>query len=121
MSVLERCPSCRESNKGSKERQGPTLGVRLIEVSVKRESTVFSVDGCLVHHSFIHSHKHSKKLPRIACEVFYSAMVSSHERSRFLHLKIETAEIFKRFRLQSMLISCVTNYPSSFIVYSGAY
>ena len=42
MSVLERCPSYRESNKGSKERQGPTLGVRtrLIEVSVKRESTV---------------------------------------------------------------------------------
>ena len=40
MSVLERCPSHRESNKGSKERQGPTLGVRLIEVSVKIESTV---------------------------------------------------------------------------------
>ena len=40
VSVLERCPSYRESNKGSKERQGPTLGVRLIEVSVKRESTV---------------------------------------------------------------------------------
>ena len=28
------CPSYRESNKGSKERQGPTLGVRLIEVSM---------------------------------------------------------------------------------------
>ena len=45
MSVLERCPSYRESNKRSKERQGPTLGVRftgvhLIEVPVKRESTV---------------------------------------------------------------------------------
>ena len=40
MSVLERCPSYRESNKGSKERQGPTLDVRLTEVSVKRESTV---------------------------------------------------------------------------------
>ena len=45
MSVLERCPSYRESNKGNKQRQGPTLGVhftgvRLIEVSVKRESTV---------------------------------------------------------------------------------
>ena len=36
-----KCPSYRESNKGSKERQGPTLGVRLIEVSVKRESTVY--------------------------------------------------------------------------------
>ena len=32
--VLERCPSYRESNKGSKERQGPTLGVRFTEVSV---------------------------------------------------------------------------------------
>ena len=29
-----------ESNKGSKERQGATLGVRFIEVSVKRESIV---------------------------------------------------------------------------------
>ena len=43
MSVLEKCPCYRESNKGSKQRQGPTLGVRLIEVSVKRESTVFFV------------------------------------------------------------------------------
>ena len=40
MSVLERCPSYRESNKGSKERQGPTPRVRFTEVSVKRESTV---------------------------------------------------------------------------------
>ena len=31
------CPSYRESNKGRKERQGPTLSVRLIEVSCKRE------------------------------------------------------------------------------------
>ena len=28
MSVSERCPSYRESNKGSKDRQGPTLRVR---------------------------------------------------------------------------------------------
>ena len=47
MSVLERSPSYRESNKGSKEKQGPTLGVhfyrgvRLIKVSVKRELTVY--------------------------------------------------------------------------------
>ena len=40
MSVLERCPSYKESNKGNKQRQGPTLGVRFTEVSVKRESTV---------------------------------------------------------------------------------
>ena len=31
MSVLQRCPSYRESNKGSKERRGPTLGVRFTE------------------------------------------------------------------------------------------
>ena len=37
---IERCPSYKESNKGSNERQGPTLGVRFREVSVKRESTV---------------------------------------------------------------------------------
>ena len=42
MSVLERCPSYRESNKGSKERQGPTLSVHFTEVSVKRESPVQS-------------------------------------------------------------------------------
>ena len=35
-----KCPSYRESNKGSKETQGPTLSVRFTEVSVKRESTV---------------------------------------------------------------------------------
>ena len=34
MSVLERCPSYRESNKRSKERQGPTLSVRFTEVSI---------------------------------------------------------------------------------------
>ena len=34
MSVLKRCPSYRESNKESKERQGPTLSVRFTEVSV---------------------------------------------------------------------------------------
>ena len=40
MSVSARCPSYRESSKGSKERHGQTRGVCLIEVSVKRESTV---------------------------------------------------------------------------------
>ena len=43
MSILERCPSYRESNKGSKERQGPTLSVHLTEVSIKRESTVQTI------------------------------------------------------------------------------
>ena len=42
MSVLERCPSYRESNRGSKERQGPTLSVCFTEVSAKRESTVYA-------------------------------------------------------------------------------
>ena len=55
MSVLERCPSYKESNKGNKQRKGPTLGVpfykgvRLIEVSVKRESTVsYLHDGVIL-------------------------------------------------------------------------
>ena len=34
VSALERSQSYRESNKGSKEKQGPTLGVRFTEVSV---------------------------------------------------------------------------------------
>ena len=42
MSVIEGCSSYKESNKGNKQRQGPTLGVRFTEVSVKRESTVLS-------------------------------------------------------------------------------
>ena len=37
--VLERSPSYRKSNKGSKQRKGPTLGVRFIGV-LKRESIV---------------------------------------------------------------------------------
>ena len=44
VSVLERCPSYKESNKGNEQRQGPTLGVRFTEVSVKRESTVFTLN-----------------------------------------------------------------------------
>ena len=52
--VGTKCPSYRESNKGSKERQGPTLGVRLIEVSVKRESTVLIyLSTCLIICFFI--------------------------------------------------------------------
>ena len=34
VSVLQRCPSYTESNKGNKERQGPTLSVRFTEMSV---------------------------------------------------------------------------------------
>ena len=46
MSILERYPSYGESNKGSKERQGPTLGVLFTEVAINRvectsEETLF--------------------------------------------------------------------------------
>ena len=34
MSILQRCLSYRESNKGSKEWQGPTLGVHFTDVSI---------------------------------------------------------------------------------------
>ena len=42
VSGLERCPSYEEysDSKMTEKRQGPTPGVRLKEVSVKRESTV---------------------------------------------------------------------------------
>ena len=43
VSVLQRCPSYRESNKGSQERQGSTLGV-LFTVTVKRESTEIVIE-----------------------------------------------------------------------------
>ena len=42
MSVFERCPSYMESNKGSKERHGPTLGVCFTKLSDKREPNVCS-------------------------------------------------------------------------------
>ena len=44
MSVLARCPSNRENSYGkmTENRQGPTPGVRLREVSVKRELTVYN-------------------------------------------------------------------------------
>ena len=48
MSVLERRPSCTESNEGNKERQGPLLGVRFTEMSVKEESTVLSFFFCSI-------------------------------------------------------------------------
>ena len=34
VSILQRCPSYRESNKGNKEKQGPSLDVLFTEVSV---------------------------------------------------------------------------------------
>ncbi len=42
LSVLDRCPSYREFSysKMTEKRQRPSVGVRLIEVSVKREVTV---------------------------------------------------------------------------------
>ena len=61
--------SYRESNKGSKERQAPTLGVRFTEVSIKRESTVnftavwqkFSLDLPKVTYSVYRHDKHSTR------------------------------------------------------------
>ena len=38
VSVLQRCLSYRESNKGNKERQRPTLGVSFTEVSVRESN-----------------------------------------------------------------------------------
>ena len=45
LSVLCRCPSSREFGycKMTEKRSGPAPGVRLIEVSVKRELTVYKV------------------------------------------------------------------------------
>ena len=48
MSVLARRPSCTESNEGNKERQGPFLGVRFTEMSVKGESTVQGFFFCSI-------------------------------------------------------------------------
>ena len=47
--------SYRESNKESKERQGPTLGVHFTKVSIKRESTVFytSQISCMWMNTYI--------------------------------------------------------------------
>ena len=49
MSVLERSPSNRENSYGkmTENRQGPTPGVRLREVFVKRELTVFTFSRTL--------------------------------------------------------------------------
>ena len=50
MSVVERSPSYKESNKGSKQRQGPTLGVHFSSVhliEVKRELTDCTVNSLL--------------------------------------------------------------------------
>jgi len=46
VSTLERCPSYKEPNKRSKERQGPTVSVRFTEVSIKRELTVHNLSSC---------------------------------------------------------------------------
>ena len=65
MSVLERCPFYRESNKGSKERQGPTLGVRFTEVSVKRESTVSLIISFTISSFFVYFCKDYSRVPSL--------------------------------------------------------
>ena len=78
MSVLERCPSYRQSNKGNKERQGPTLGVRLIEVSFKRESTVMHYRSTFGPKFVPNATKiESATLQLLSCIVSYSALVNS--------------------------------------------
>ena len=79
MSVLERCPSYGESKKGSKERQGPTLSVRftsvcLIEVSVKRESTVMVSSLILLRSLCVY----------ILKQLFFSISVNSGFRNIYL-------------------------------------
>ena len=64
MFVLQRYPSYIESNKGSKERQGPTLGVRLRESQIKEvkkgrdQLLVFVLQRCP---SYRESNKGSKE------------------------------------------------------------
>jgi len=45
VSVLQRCPSYGESNKGSKERQGPTLGVHFTEESILKRCLLNVIIG----------------------------------------------------------------------------
>ena len=78
MSVLEKCPSYRESNKGNKQRQGPTLGVRLIEVSFKRESTVMHYRSTFDPKFVPNATKiESAILQLLSCIVSYSTLVNS--------------------------------------------
>ena len=80
MSVLERCPSYRESNKGNKQlqRQGPTLGVRLIEVSFKRESTVMHYRSMFGLKFVPNATKiESAILQLLSCMISYSTLVNS--------------------------------------------
>ena len=51
MSILQRCPFCRESIKGSKEKKGPTLGVHFTEVSILKRcllSVILGLSGLSV-------------------------------------------------------------------------
>ena len=45
MSILQRCPFCRESIKGSKEKKGPTLGVHFTEVSILKRCLLSIILG----------------------------------------------------------------------------
>ena len=62
VSVLERIPSYRESKKESKEKQGPTLGVRFKEVSVKKELTVYLIEDPLAPPALISLSLHPLRL-----------------------------------------------------------
>ena len=45
MSILQRCPFCRESIKGSKEKKGPTLGVHFTEMSILKRCLLSVILG----------------------------------------------------------------------------
>ena len=88
MSILERCPSDQESNKGNKERLGPTLGVRLIESQiegVKKGRNQLWVSVLQRCPSYRESNKASKERQgptigvRFSFDFFYDRDCSEHE------------------------------------------
>ena len=90
--VLGRCPSFRESNKGSKEKKGPTLGVRFIEVSsytevsVKKESTLLISLSCLKYCSNTAQHYSFQiaylwNIAPFLCQVVQNLPIAIHYKS----------------------------------------
>lgn len=92
--VLGRCPALRESNKGSKEKKGPTLGVRFIEVSsytemsVKKESTLLIFLSCLKY--CINTAQHNSfqiaylwNVAPFLCQVAQNLLIAIHYKSLY--------------------------------------
>ena len=85
-------PSYRQSTKSGKERQGTTLGVRFIEVSVKRELTVLFRVNSIHPDSFSAEYE----LPQLAkiynrliswryTYIFFMQVVNYNYETNFLH------------------------------------